>query len=70
MIGSPISCRFTETYSEIDDMHKNYLKAFPFYLDLFFFLLRTTPPFLFFSGLLLHFFLLRTTPTSAPTLKH
>ena len=53
MIGSPISCRFTETYSEIDDMHKNYLKAFPFDLDLFFsqnyssisFLLRTTPTF-------------------------
>ena len=35
------------------------------------FFLRTTPPFLFFSGLLLHFFVFfRTTPTSAPTLKH
>ena len=36
MIGSPISCRFAETYSKIDEMHKNYLKAFPFDLDLFF----------------------------------
>ena len=28
MIGSPISCRFAETYSEIDEMHKRQKKFF------------------------------------------